>query len=229
MCLFRLFLLSFVFLNNIGLAQNDELEQNRPTSFLYGDYGMSFYKSKFMLSNDASYTYSYSLGIHGGSNNNIGAIINNDYNKTSFSLVSANITTMWQDVIIRYYWGVFYLGGMISSVNIKAENASANVLDAVGNGYGVNLGVLLPLSQFGIFFINSNYVSIGKLRDQNQINAKLASRIDIDIGSLINISRSFWDLIIGYKQRVTNISVSDNSYSELLNTTYLGVRFCIFF
>lgn len=233
-------------LNGAKAFANDDLDKQTPTLWLSIDGGYSIYKSELVASNDTSTTIGYGFGVYGGQNRNLGLFVHREMSTFDFKLVQSGITMSWQDTVLRYRFGLFYAGLVLSQtdwlVNVPPFDDSGVIagdeqefFEIQGSGYGANFGFDLPLSKDSQFYIDTIYSSAPTV----QLKARgadvpsdvaapeavlLGSRMTIDIGASLGLTRSLLDGMAGFKYRTYNISVDGTSYAEQHHTTYVGLR-----
>lgn len=201
-----------------------------PTFQIKADGGFATYKSKVVQSNDTSTLIEYGFGVFAGSDKSLGMFVRRDQNTTTFVLNSSSITTVWQDVIVKYRWGPVYVGGILANNEMQVNNqGDANYLNELGSGYGVNAGLLIPIARVAYFGIDISDVSISKAVDLNQKVVTMGSRLDIDINGSFAITKKILDFIVGYKYRTYSATVDGTAGAENLTATYLGLSGNFFF
>ena len=213
---------------NISFAKTDG--DYVPTAFLRAGGGLSTYKSKMVDSNDTSTLLEYSFGAYAGEDRQFGMLVRRDSSTTNFVLNSSRIAASWQDVITRYRWGPLYLGVVLGSAEIDANNAGdAEFLKARGSGYGENLGLMVPVGRSAMFTMDVLMVANSTAVDLNQKTVTIGQRMDIDLGASFDITKQFVDLLVGYKYRTYPLSVDGTSYAEIFTSTYVGFLFSFYF
>jgi hypothetical protein len=201
-----------------------------PTFFLDVTAGLSStYKSKLVDSNDTGSNIMYAIGGNAGAESSFGFAVKTETNTTAFQLNESKVASTWQDAILRYNIGYFYLGLTFTDLTLKVNNAGTETVDSIAKGYGANLGFFIPFGRAGIFYFDAMSNTLSTVWDKLAVTTyKGASRTDADLGFAYNITRESFVLLVGYKQRTGSIT-TDSSYSEQLMTTYFGFRTALFF
>lgn len=218
----------FINFTSHALTFDGAADRSSPTFFLGVDGGPMTYKSELLETNDTGYALAYTLGFHAGEDRNLGILIRNDTTNLSFETNDSKIEKNWLETTIRYRMGFFYLGPILSNLTIKINQAGADIRDATGSGYGANLGFIFDVSRNAGMYLDANYVTISEIVDTEAREISVGPRIDADLGTIIQLSREHFDFLLGYRYRQLGIEL-DESYSELISTTYLGFRFNVFF
>jgi len=213
------------FVSTVSFARNDYYV---PTAFASFDAGAQTYKSEMLESNDTGYGYSYSVGFYAGADRSLGIILKNDATKIAFELNNSDVEQNWLDSTIRYRMGPFYLGAIISNMTLLVKQDGTELRDATGSGYGGNAGMQFDLNRDYGVFLDIASVSITEARDVDQRDITVGPRTDADLGMLFHVTRQSVDFLLGYRYRQLAIKL-DDSYSELITTTYMGFRFNLFF
>ena len=214
----------------VVLAQKGRGTGERPTAYLDLGAGITTYKSLAVKSNDTSFTIGYKLGVFAGRNRSIGFFINNESNTTNFTYAdseqTSKIITSFQDTAILYRWGVLQLGPVFSQQQITMTKQDEEYLDNLGSGIGGHAGLLFQVGRDTKLFLEVTQATISVLKEsiQDVTSAPVAggSRTDIDLGGIIQLTRSVFDMRIGYKQRTFTISVSGESFEETQTFTWIG-------
>lgn len=213
---------------NHAYADDDDLRS--PTIYLDIGSGLSTYKSKLVTSNDTGFTTGYTLGMNGSQNNYVGAQLRNDSNTTNFEYgvndTNSKIISNFQDFVLLFRLGFFYLGAVFSQSQIKVNRYDVDYLDLLGTGYGGNVGFSFLLGKRASIFLDVVTASSGQVKESIQgteVPTGIGSRTDIFAGGSIQLTKSLLDFTIGIKQRSYSLSVADESFNELLSTTWLGL------
>jgi len=210
----------------VAFARGDD--RSVPTAFASFEGGAMTYKSEMLESNDAGYGFAYAVGFYAGAERSLGIILRNDSSKIAFALNNSDITQNWLDSTIRYRVGPFYLGGIISNMSLVVKQDGTELRDATGSGYGGNAGMHLNLNRYYDVFLDASSVSISTARDVEERDITIGPRTDVDLGMMFHVTRQSVDFVLGYRYRQLAIKL-DESYSELITTTYMGFRFNLFF
>ena len=195
-----------------------------PTLSSEVNYGPTTYKSELVESNDTSFSMAYSIQVMAGEDKNLGIGIRNDSNTTAFELNLSETISTWQDTVIQYSLHWVYLGVVISNLKMSATKAEIALFELTGQGYGGNMGFKFNFGRSGEFKLDIVSAAISEVTEINQAAVTFGSRLDIDIGAAIDITRRALDFTFGYKQRTRPITLDGTSYSDTISTTYFGLR-----
>lgn len=219
---------------------DDAADRSAASAFVRAEGNMTTYKSGMLTSNDTGVGNTYTLGAHVGTDRSFGVLYNVDSSVVTFGINKGKVATTWTDTIIRYRMGAFYLGGVIGSVALQVtapESQDPTIdgktpvdvnLDVVGTGYGGNGGFVLGFGRNNAWYLDATTVSIAAARDLEQTDVTFGSRLDLDTGISFFITRSVFDMMVGYRTRQYSIKVAE-SYAESLSATYLAFRLNSFF
>jgi hypothetical protein len=205
-------------------AKADEIIDSVDTVYMLADYGMGTYKSKLVDSNDTTGIVTYGLGTHAGQNKQLGVEYRVESQTTNFQLNKSKIATIWTSTIIKYRLWVFELGPIIGRSKVTSSREETEILDVVGSGYGGYFGMLLPVGRNNIIYANAMNVANSEVVDKKERTIALGSRLDMEIGARIGITRKVLDFTLGYRRRSNSISESGTAYAELLTSTFLGIQ-----
>lgn len=210
-------------------------QRELPSLYLSTGIGLATYKSEAVESNDTNFTIGYSLGIRGGTENELSMSVSSESSSTNFkyagSQAKSKIATTFQDTALSYHWGYIYFGLVFSHSEMTATNQDASYLDNIALATGFNGGTIIPVGKGSHIFIDFTQTSASATKDivQGSTNAvKLGSRSDIFIGGIIKLTRSLLSTRIGYKQRTFAVSVSGKTFQEQQTMTWIGLDFNVF-
>ena len=211
-------------------AWANRMDESNPTFNLDFTFGLSStYKSKYADMNDTGSDTMYSLGGNAGQERNLGFMVRTDTQDTTFKINDSKIKTVWQDSVLRYSIGVFYLGVNFSQINLVASKAGTKTIDAAGSGTGGNLGINYDFDKnSGLFYLDVTTATVATMRNSETLVVKGGSRTDIDLGLGYHITKESFVFLLGYKQRTFTLS-ADTSYAEAMMTTYIGLRTALYF
>lgn len=199
-----------------------------PTFYLDITGGFTTYKSQMVVQNDTSNQITYTLGGNAGTNRQYGFFVKTDSNTTTFEINSSSIQTDWRDSGLRYRLDFFYIGIVFSQIEMIANSAGTDTLDASGTGIGGNAGLHIPISRAGTFYLDITSVTPANPRNALTQEVTYGSRTDIDIGAGLDITKSTFDFLLGYRVRTFAINAG-TAASESISTTYIGLRTAGFF
>lgn len=211
-----------------AFAREEAVERASSTAFVSVDYGLTTHKSEFVNSNDTGSTLAYSIGFHAGAERSVGILLRTDTSTIDFELNTSSMATTNQDVVIRYRLGNFFFGGVISSAALEATRAEETEdaeIDAVGTGFGGHFATVWGIGRDSAWYLDSVFNTYGQTREANQIDMEFGSRMDVDTGVVFYVTRELLDLTFGYRYRTAAYSADGTGYSDLVTSTYLGVRF----
>lgn len=199
-----------------------------PTFFFDLTFGFSTYHSKLVNTNDRNTHYTYTFGGTAGLEYQYVFLLKTDANTTAFELNGSEISTQWRDSIFRYRTGWFYLGLVVSQVEMLVSSSGTDIVNGFGQGFGGNFGLQLPVGKSGILYLDLLSASISSTKDVLSETTTFGSRTDIDIGGAIDLTKRAIDFLVGYRLRTFTVT-TDASYLESIWTTYVGFRFAAFF
>jgi len=194
-----------------------------PGFLFHLNYGMSTTKSKLVASNDTGTSLGYGIGGFAGSSRNLEFNLGFETDSTAFLLNDSKIVYDWQDTKLNYHLGYFYAGAVFSRLNLKVNAQGADTVDAAGSGYGASLGFLTPVGRGGSLRIDVTTVSIATMKNALVTEVSVPSRLDIDIGSAVDIWGKWLDFTFGYRMRTVTVK-NASSFSDTETSTYLGLR-----
>lgn len=194
-----------------------------PDFYLDTTYGFTTSKSKLVESNDLGSTFSYGLGSYAGKDAALGFNLGFSTDTVSYELNTSSIVLAWQETSIHYRMGPFYIGPIFGQVDVKSSKEGTDIIDAKGSGIGATTGLVLSVGRKSAIYLKISSLAISAMKDTSDQTVSVDSRLDIDIGTSIKISRDLFSLIFGYKQRTMSIKYQ-SSYSEAMYTTYFGFR-----
>lgn len=191
-------------------------------------YAFTTSKSKLVASNDTGTALRYGLGGYAGSSSNIAFLLHFESDTTSFALNDSKIVMNWQDTKVRYHLGYFYLGALFTRLEMTANNAGTDTVDAAGSGMGINAGTLFGVGKGGSVYLDVTTATLPKMKNAIDQSIAIKQRMDIDVGASIDLTAKLLDMTFGYKIR--NVTVeTDTSYKEALYSTYAGLRMSFYF
>lgn len=237
-----------------GTTRADALDKDTPTFFVQANGGYSIYKSEMVQSNDTSTTVGYGFGVYAGSDRELGFLLNREQSTFAFALNSSTIDLNWQDMILRWRIGPVYLGAIVSSssawiVTAPLDTDGDDVLDPAGDavdylnitstGVGGNAGTQFPINKrstvyMDVVFVTTQAVQEAPIEDATGALTKkdtlsLGSRMDLDLGATLKVTKSVLDVRGGFKYRTYEVNVDGQAFKEGLNTTYVGLQGSWFF
>lgn len=230
-----------------ALADNDRAA---PTFYLNMGGGYTVYKSEMVQSNDTSTTVFYGFGVYGGSNKSVGMAVQREQGTYTFALNGASITSMIQDVHLRWRYGPVYLGAVLNTsqleVSAPPDTNGDGLLDqdtdveeymkVLNTGMGANVGAHMPIGRNAYVYVDVSSVTTSLVQQSYIENSEtlangftereiaIGPRTDIDLGGSIALTKNWLDLNFGFKQRTMGITVDSESFAETMTNTYLGLR-----
>lgn len=209
----------------IAEGGSDAVRANTKTLELYGDFAMSTSKSKALEMNDTGSVSRIQACVHAGDELNLGVSLALETSTFAYELNSSSLTTAFQDIGIYYRFWYFQLGAIVASETVSAKKEDADYLDFSGDAYGALFNILIPFDRGSQMYIKTGYVMGASVEDSFNDSVKMGTRMDIDIGSQVDITKKMVDLIFGYRYRTYSLTIDGTSYSELQTSTYLGFGF----
>lgn len=203
-------------------ARAQEVEERLNHTYIDFKYGSSTHKSLTLESNDTAYTMAYGFGVWAGSDRSMGMSWNREATTTTFELATATLAETWEDMVFRYRYGSFYSGIIMSNLLMTGSTGSTDLFDARGSGYGVNVGLLIPVSKTALMHVDVKSVNIASAMEQTEQAFTVTARTDVDIGTTIDITKRLIDFIFGYRQRTYTIAAGSTSGLETHTMTYVG-------
>lgn len=192
--------------------------------------GIATYKSKMVQSNDTSFSSGYKIGINAGLEKNLSVLIQSQSNTTNFEYADvetkSKVESTFQNTFIRYFWGPLYIGfGFdLSTLNVVLNDNEH--MKSLSHGMGGTFGVIAPIGKNNMIYLDIASLSPTETMETVQIissqTASLGSRLDLELGGIINLSKDRFDLKIGYKQRTFAVTIGSETYSELQTMTMIA-------
>lgn len=202
----------------------DDFSDRTDTVYLLTNYGLGTYKSKLVDSNDTMGVLTYGFGANAGQNKNLGIEYKVESQAVTFTVNKSSLTSVWTSTIFKYRLWAFELGPVIGNIKMTANRAGTDILDIAGNGYGGYFGILMPMGHNSLGYFNVTSVATADPLDKEARTISLGSRMDIELGGRIGITRKALDFVIGYRQRTNSVTEGGASYSELQTSTFLGFQ-----
>ncbi len=199
-----------------------------PNFYADAQLGLITYKSKLAASNDTGTALRYGVGSCAGSEGQLRFNLMIDTASTNFALNDSKLTLAWQDTAIRYQWAWFYVGALFSRLEMTAHIEGADKIDAAGSGFGGTTGFLFDVGKRAQLNLDISSASIAKMTNALEGEVKLGSRLDVDLGSQVELGKKFL-FAFGYRMRTMSISFASTSYAELVTSTYAGLRYSLYF
>lgn len=199
--------------------------EKKPAIYLSMGGGLTTHKSEFVVSNDTSYSYHYAFGINGGSDSQLTMFLSTAVDSTKFELNSSEVSNEFQDTVIRYSYGPFYLGAVVNQTKMvisRLGDVPAEI-DAIATGYGVALGGNIEVGRDSSIFLDVTSVSTPTVKEINQAVFTIGNRLDISLGGSYSLARSWLDGVVGLRQRTYQVSLDGASSAELITTTWFGL------
>ncbi|MFK7825151.1 MAG: hypothetical protein AB8G05_13430 [Oligoflexales bacterium] len=216
---------------------NAEKGLDVPTFFFNLGGGLTTYKSEAVKSNDTSFSFGYGLGVFGGRTNNFGMYFSNELNTTDFvyadSTQKSKVITSFQDTLIRYRLGPFYIGPAFTQMLMTTTRQDTEYLDFIATGIGFHTGLRMTFKRESIVFLEvlsaSSSATKEAIQDPVSSPVSVGARTDIHLGGIIKLTRDLVDMQIGYKQRTYAISVGGESFTETVSFTWIGFGLNLYF
>ncbi|MFW7380827.1 MAG: hypothetical protein ACOH5I_18575 [Oligoflexus sp.] len=199
-----------------------------PTFYLDLQYGLSTTKSKLVGSNDTGSSLRYGLGSYAGRDGQFGFRLFGSVEQTRFELNDSLIQSQWQDTMLSYFFGYFYLSVMLSRVEIKVKEQGLDILDAAGSGYGFGGGMHFTVGKSNLIYFDVFQVSVAELKNTLEQKASIPQRMELDLGARIAIWERWLDLNFGFRMQQLGYKTIAN-FRDASHATYLGWRFSLYF
>jgi hypothetical protein len=199
--------------------------EREPTLFITAGGGLTTHKSEFVSSNDTSYSYDYSFGVHAASDDQLTMSINTSADKTKFELNSSSVENEFQDSILQYAFGPVFFGAIVSQTKMVVSRATdvPVEIDAIGTGFGGLLGAKFPVGREGSVFFDVKSVTTSNVKEIHDEEFTIGSRLDISIGATYAITRSLLDGMFGLRQRSYEVGLDGSASAETVTTTWFGL------
>ena len=221
----------------IASRANAEKGLDVPTFFFNLGGGLTTYKSEVVKSNDTSFSFGYGLGVFGGRTNSFGMYFGNELNTTDFvyadSEQKSKVVTSFQDTLIRYRWGPFYIGPAFTQMLMTTTRQDVEYLDFLATGIGFHTGLRINFKRESVVFLEvlsaSSSATKEAVQDPTSTPVSVGARTDIHMGGIIKLTKNLLDLQIGYKQRTYAITVGSESFLETVTFTWIGFGLNMYF
>lgn len=207
---------------SVTTAWADDFSDRTNTVYLIADYGLGTYKSLLVNSNDTMGVVTYGFGANAGADRNLGFEYRVETQTTSFIVNQSSIATIWTSTIFKYRLWAFELGPVIGNAQVKANREGTEIMDAVGSGYGGYFGILMPLGRNSMLYLNAMSVATADPIDRKERTIGIGSRLDVELGGKIGITRKALDFTLGYRRRANTLSEGGTGYNELQTATFVG-------
>lgn len=208
-----------------GYLDSNEFADRTHTSFLFFDYGLATYKSKLMDSNDTTGTISYGFGLNAGAQRNFGVEYRVENSTVLFETNQSSLVTSWTSTIFKYRLWAFELGPVLGTVKMAGKRENTEIFDIVGSGYGGYFGILIPVGSNNLAYMNAMSVATSAPVDTLARVITMSSRVDLELGTKIKITRRAVDFLVGYRRRAYSITEAGSPYTELQTATFFGFNF----
>jgi hypothetical protein len=200
----------------------NDFADRTPTSYMFFDYGLATYKSKLVDSNDTAGAVTYGFGLNAGENRNFGVEYRVETATVAFETNQSSLTSNWTSTIFKYRLWAFELGPVIGSVKMSSKRENAEIFDIVGGGYGGYFGILMPIGSKNIAYMNAMSVATASPVDTQARTITMGSRMDLELGTKIKVTRKAVDFVVGYRRRTLSITEGGSPFSELQTATFFG-------
>ena len=204
------------------LAQ--EIEAGLKTIYFSTDYALTTHKSELVESNDTGSSIRYGLGFNVGDQKQLGVVLLTESSAINFLLNETATTLLFRDTRITYRFGYFYVGVVSAYAEAAAVAADGtDMFSGRGTGYGYAAGAYIPVGGKSLLQIDITSASVSSFLNKDEdVTVAIGSRMDIDISGHIPISKRYFTLDLGYRQRTLPITYNSVSYSESMQKTYIG-------
>jgi hypothetical protein len=105
---------------------------------------------------------------------------------------------------------------------MSSKRENAEIFDLVGGGYGGYFGILMPVGSKNIAYMNAMSVATASPVDTQARTITMGSRMDLELGTKIKVTRKAVDFVVGYRRRTLSITEGGRPFSELQTATFFG-------
>jgi hypothetical protein len=205
-----------------GSGGGNDFADRSSTAYLFFDYGLATYKSKLMDSNDTLGAATYGFGLNAGTDRNLGVEYRVETGTVAFETSQSSLATSWYSTIFKYRIWAFELGPVLGGVKMTGNRGGSEIFDIVGSGYGGYFGILMPIGSQNLAYLNAMSVATAAPLDSQARTITMGSRLDLELGTKIKVTRKAVDFVVGYRRRTFSITESGNPYSEAQTSTFIG-------
>ena len=159
-----------------------------------------------------------------GDQKQLGVVLLTESSAINFLLNETSTTLLFRDTRITYRFGYFYVGVVSAYAEAAAVAADGtDMFSGRGTGYGYAAGAYIPVGGKSLLQIDITSASVSSFLNKDEdVTVAIGSRMDIDISGHIPISKRYFTLDLGYRQRTLPITYNSVSYSESMQKTYIG-------
>lgn len=239
----------------LGLISSEQCLANAedsvaPSFFINVGGGHTVYKSEMVQSNDTSTTTNYGFGVYGGSKREVGMMVQREQGTYAFALNGSTITSMTQDVHLRYRYGPVYLGAVLNTSQLEVsappdldnndfldqDTDAEEYMKVLNTGAGGNMGANIPVAKSAFVYFDISSVTTSLVRQSYIESAEttangftekeisIGPRLDIDLGGSIALTKNWLDMKVGFKQRSFAVTVDSDTFKEQTTSTYVGLQ-----
>jgi hypothetical protein len=213
----------FISFHSISSFAN-EFSDVTDSAYMFADYGLATYKSLLVKSNDTMGVVTYGIGANAGQNKDLGIEYRVESESVTFALNTSSIVSSWTSTIIKYRMWAFELGPVIGRGTVKATREGTEIMDVVSSGYGGYFGTLIPIGKRSLIYFNGMSVANSTVMDRKERTVALGSRLDLEIGTRIALTRKSLSYVMGYRRRSNSITEGGTAFNELQTSTFLGFQ-----
>lgn len=213
----------FLFVKSTNLfAQSNIIDRRTKTAFGDVGYGFSTGKSKMLESNDTGSLIRVSAGTHVGEEK--GILIGLDYEILTlpYALVEHDFVKTDTDILLNYRLGFFSAGLMIASSEVVLTGGGEELITSTASGFGGNTAVNIPFGKSTLTYFKAKFATYNESTDTVDETTALKTKMTIDIGGNVLLSRDIFYMVFGYRYETFGLSYLASTHAELFTTTYVG-------
>ncbi|MEY4631548.1 MAG: hypothetical protein RIQ81_1668 [Pseudomonadota bacterium] len=218
---FQVFFCSLAGMASTAFGQG--VESGLKTIYFNSDYALTTHKSELVESNDTGSSLRYAVGFNVGTQKELGIVLQTESSAISFLLNDTAVSLLYRDTRITYRLGYFYLGAVSAYAEASATGADGTeMFSGRGTGFGYTAGFFYPVGK-SLIQVDATSAAISDFLNKDEaVTVAMGSRMDIDISGHIPVSRRYFTLDLGYRQRTQPLTYQSTAYTETMQKTYIG-------
>ena len=130
-------------------------------------------------------------------------------------------------MLVRIGWLMPSLGLSFADIGVTQEQTELVGLYSTGVSAGLNLAI--PLYYRLVVSGDAMTVRSNKTYDKLGLGTKLVQRDEFDANIAFDLTERIVDLLVGYRVRRFTLANEEQSFGELSQGAYAGLRFGIYF
>jgi hypothetical protein len=229
LCLTKLLLANEASAQTRSQVYGDSLTKQAQTLYLRADSGMTTFDSEAAGSKDTRSTQDFEVGGWLGEARIAGIKVQSREDKVPFELNQSKLNNSFTDVrlLARLWWFIPSIGMSLSEVNVS--RADTQTVGLFGTGISAGLGANVTL--YPGILLAGDYLTVrsNNVYDKLTQTSKLGHREEIDGHIAFDLTERIVDLIVGYRMRKFEIETTDETYKELAQGAYAGIRLGVYF